>query len=84
MFVLAMALCIPYFHEPLIRFAIISKSGSGSGQGRHHVDDDDTVVYISKASMLIGCAILAILRIMIPLLMLVVPLQRTATGVGRI
>lgn len=83
MFVLAMALCIPYFHEPLIRFAIISKSGSG--QGRHHVNDDnDTVVYISKASMLIGCAILAILRIMIPLLMLVVPLQRTAAGVGRI
>lgn len=74
MFVLAMALCIPYFHEPLIRFAVISKSDSE--HGRHDVDEDDSILYISKASMLIGCVILAVLRIMIPLLIFVAPLRR--------
>lgn len=84
MFVLAMALCIPYFHEPLIRFAVISKSEREHEQGHHRDDEDEMVVYISKASMLIGCVILAVLRIMIPLFILVVPLPRRDASEGRV
>lgn len=72
-----MALCIPYFHEPLIRFAVISKSESEYGS--RHIDGGDSIIYISKAFMFIGCVILAVMRIMIPMLILVARLRRTDT-----
>lgn len=64
-----MALCIPYLHEPLIRFVVISESTS-ENETRHY---DTDVVYISKAFMLVGCLLLISLRIVIPFLMLIVP-----------
>lgn len=59
-------------HKPLIRHMLTREHGemvAGVVVGDKHGDDQgDSVVYISKAFMLIGCVFLASLRVAIPLL----------------
>lgn len=76
MLALALALCIPMIHKPLIRRMLTREHGElgaemvvGAVVGDQHGEDQgDSVVYISKAFMLIGCLFLASLRVAIPLL----------------
>jgi hypothetical protein len=58
MLAVALFLCIPFFHEPMIRRIIVMSDGKRMVE---------LVGGISKALMLTGCMILIGLRVMIPL-----------------
>lgn len=59
----AVFLCIPFIHEPVIRLSVISEGELGR-EGDGWVG---SVMHISKALMLIGCLVLTTLRVLIPL-----------------
>ena len=63
--VAAFALCIPPLHEPLVELVVFSEGEERS----------DSAASISRAFMLIGCMILATLRVVIPLFIAAPPLE---------
>jgi hypothetical protein len=65
--VLALALSIPHYHEPFVR-RIVIKASDQPQHFNHSQEDEEHVIYVSRAFVFVGGTFMVILRAAIPLL----------------